>query len=79
MNGYGHFVPSIFWSLVYWTSIFALLGVISIAYARRGAEDSLRARSKLAVRRAPRLAPIAALLLAASIGAGTWYYYNGMC
>jgi len=76
MNGYGHFVPAIFWSLVYWTSIFALLGVLSIAYARRGADDSLAARSKLAVRRAPRLVPAAALFLAASIGAGTWYYYN---
>ena len=77
MNGYGHFVPSIVWSLVYWSSIFALLGVISIGYARRGAEESLRARSKLAMRRAPTLAPIAALLLLTSIGAGAWYYYNG--
>ena len=77
MNGYGHFVPSIVWSLIYWTSIFALLGVISIAYARRGAEDSLRARSKLARQRVPRLAPAGALLLVAGLGAGTWYYYNG--
>jgi hypothetical protein len=76
MNGYGHFIPAIVWSLIYWTSIFALLGVISIAYARRGAEDSLRARSKLAIQRAPRLAPVAAVLLLASIGAGIWYFYN---
>jgi hypothetical protein len=76
MNGYGHFIPAIVWSLIYWTSIFALLGVISIAYARRGAEDSLRARSKLAIQRAPRLAPVAAVLLLVSIGAGIWYFYN---
>ncbi len=42
MNGYGHFVPALFWSIVYWFAIFAFLGVISIAYARRGADVSLR-------------------------------------
>ncbi len=41
MNGYGHFVPALFWSITYWFAIFAVLGVISIAYTRRGAEDSL--------------------------------------
>ena len=48
MNGYGHFVPALFWSITYWVSIFALLGVVSIAYARRGADDSLQARTRLA-------------------------------
>ena len=41
MNGYGHFVPALFWAIVYWVSIFAVLAVVSIAYSRRGAEDSL--------------------------------------
>ena len=50
MNGYGHFVPALFWSIAYWFSIFALLGVVSIAYTRRGADDSLRARTRLALR-----------------------------
>ncbi len=40
MNGYGHFVPSMFWSISYWLSIAAVLWVISFAFARRGAEDS---------------------------------------
>ena len=76
MNGYGHFVPAMFWSIAYWFSIFALLGVISIAYARRGADDSLGARTRLAVRRAPRLVPAAALLLLAIASSGAWYFYN---
>jgi ABC-2 type transport system permease protein len=76
MNGYGHFVPALFWSVVYWFSIFALLGVVSIAYARRGAEDSLAARTRLAIRRAPRLLPVAALFAIAAIGSGIWYFYN---
>ena len=55
MNGYGHFVPALFWSIAYWVSIFAFLGVVSIAYARRGADDSLaRPHSS---RPSPRSAP----------------------
>ena len=77
MNGYGHFVPSLVWSITYWTAIFALLGVVSIAYARRGAEDSLAARTRLATRRAVRLAPATALLVLIVLGSGGWYFYNG--
>jgi len=77
MNGYGHFVPGLFWSIIYWLSFCAVLGVISIAYARRGSDDSWPARTRLALRRAPRLAPAAILLLLITIGSGGWYYYNG--
>jgi ABC-type transport system involved in multi-copper enzyme maturation permease subunit len=76
MNGYGHFVPALFWSIAYWLSMFALLAVVSIAYTRRGAEDSLSARTRLALRRAPGLMPAAAFFLLCTFGAGAWYYYN---
>jgi ABC-2 type transport system permease protein len=76
MNGYGHFVPALFWSIVYWLAMMAVLGVFSIALARRGAEDSLRARAKQALRRAPRLAPFALLFAVIAAGAGSWYFYN---
>lgn len=76
MNGYGHFVPALFWSIAYWLSIFAVLGLVSIAYTRRGSDDTLRARSRLAARRAPRLLPAAGVLVLMAAGAGTWYYYN---
>jgi len=76
MNGYGHFVPALFWSIAYWLSIFALLALVSIAYTRRGADDSLAARTALAIRRAPRLLPAAALLLLAAAGSGIWYFFN---
>ncbi|MBV8071359.1 MAG: hypothetical protein JO270_15730 [Acidobacteriaceae bacterium] len=76
MNGYGHFVPALFWSITYWLSICALLAVISIAYARRGSDDSLRARTRLAVARAPRLLPAAVLCFVIAIGSGAWYFYN---
>jgi ABC-2 type transport system permease protein len=76
MNGYGHFVPALFWSITYWVAIGAVMGVISIAFARRGAEDSLRARTRLALQRAPRLVPAALLFVVIAAGSGGWYYYN---
>jgi ABC-2 type transport system permease protein len=76
MNGYGHFVPALFWSITYWLAIAGVLGVVSIALARRGAEDSLGARIRLALQNSPRLAPLALLLTLVAAGAGAWYYYN---
>jgi ABC-2 type transport system permease protein len=76
MNGYGHFVPAITWSIIYWLAIFAFLGVVSMVYARRGAEDSLRARSRLARRRLPGLAAAGAFFLVLAGGVGAWYFYN---
>jgi ABC-type transport system involved in multi-copper enzyme maturation permease subunit len=76
MNGYGHFVPALFWSIVYWLSISCFLAVISIAFARRGADDAWSARLRLAFERAPRLIPAAALFVLIAIGSGGWYFYN---
>ena len=76
MNGYGHFVPGLFWSIAYWLSISCFLATISIALARRGADDAWRARFRLAAQRAPRLIPAAALFLLIAIGSGAWYFYN---
>ena len=76
MNGYGHFVPAIFWATTYWLSIAAFLGVISIALSRRGEEDSLRSRIRQAIRLAPRLGPLALLFAVIAICSGGWYFYN---
>jgi len=76
MNGYGHFVPALFWSITYWLAISAFLGVLSIALARRGADDGWPARLRLARARLPRLSPAAALFLFLAAGSGAWYFYN---
>jgi ABC-type transport system involved in multi-copper enzyme maturation permease subunit len=76
MNGYGHFVPALFWSITYWLSIVAFLAVISIALTRRGAEESWSARFQLARQRAPRLLPAGIFFLLATIGSGGWFFYN---
>jgi hypothetical protein len=76
MNGYGHFVPGLFWSITYWLSITAILGVLSIGFALRGSDDGWGARLRLFRQRAPRLIPAAALFLLIAIGSGAWYFYN---
>jgi ABC-2 type transport system permease protein len=76
MNRYGHFVPAIFWSILYWLAISAFLGVISVAFTRRGSDDGRTARFRLATARMPRLVPAAALCLLVAIASGAWYYYN---
>jgi ABC-2 type transport system permease protein len=76
MNGYGHFVPAIFWSIVYWLSISAFLGVVSIALAARGSDDSWASRFRLAGRRARRLVPVAACFLLVAVCSGSWFFYN---
>jgi ABC-2 type transport system permease protein len=76
MNGYGHFVQPLFWSITYWLSIAAFLGVISIGLARRGAEDTLSARIRLLRHNARGLAPFAALFVLIAVGCGSWFYYN---
>jgi ABC-2 type transport system permease protein len=76
MNGYGHFVPGLFWSITYWLSISAILGVLSIGFALRGSDDGWSARLRLFRQRAPRLIPAAALFLLIAIGSGAWYFYN---
>jgi ABC-2 type transport system permease protein len=76
MNGYGHFVPALVWSITYWLSISVVLGVVSIAFALRGSDDSWKARLRLARARAPRLIPAGALALLVAIASGGWYFYN---
>ena len=77
MNGYGHFVPALFWSITYWLSICCVLGVVSIAFARRGAEDSLRRATAPGPPACSAPASRAALSSALiAIGSGAWYFYN---
>ena len=76
MNGFGHFVPALLWSTVYWLALFALLGVISIALARRGTDLVWSQRLKSAAGRWKSLAVPAAIAVALFTGSGTWFYYN---
>ncbi|MBW4038300.1 MAG: hypothetical protein HIU91_05365 [Acidobacteria bacterium] len=76
MNGYGHFAPALFWSLLYWLSIAAFLSVLSIGLALRGSDDAWSSRLRLLRQRAPRLVPAAVFFALLAVASGSWYYYN---
>ncbi len=76
MNGYGHFVAALTWAIVYWFALMAILGVFSIAFARRGSEDNWSARRKVAAQRLPRLIPALMFFAVVAIASGSWYYWN---
>jgi ABC-2 type transport system permease protein len=76
MNGYGHFVPGLAWSIVYWIALFAMLAVFSIALARRGAEDGWSTRMLQARARLPCLFPALVVFFLIAAGSGSWFYYN---
>ena len=76
MNGYGHFAPALFWSIMYWLAWGGLLGIVGIVMARRGSEMSWRARFRSASARLPGVLPATVVLLAIVIGSGGWFYYN---
>jgi ABC-type transport system involved in multi-copper enzyme maturation permease subunit len=76
MNGYGHFVPALAWSILYWFFVCAFLGVVSIVFSRRGTDLSWAARFRLARLRLPGLLPAAGLFLVLATACGGWFYYN---
>ena len=79
MNGYGHFVPALLWSNVYWTAIFAVLAVLSIALTRRGAEDGWHVRAEQGRRRLPGLVPALSFFALIAIGKRTLVLLQRAC
>jgi hypothetical protein len=76
MNGYGHFVMALFWSISYWLFVGCLLGVFAVMFARRGTEQSFAARLKTARPRVARLIPAAAAFSLLAAICGAVFYYN---
>jgi ABC-2 type transport system permease protein len=77
MNGYGHFLPAVFWFRVYWLAFAVLLVVLSYALWVRGREEGWRHRVRAAAARmrAPALA-IGAVAGAIFVASGGWIFYN---
>ena len=77
MNGYGHFVPALFWAILYW--------ICDLCAARRGLHR-LRAARRRGFAARTRVAGAAGgatagaggrgFLWLVAAGAGGWYYYN---
>ena len=76
MNGYGHFAKALFWISAYWVCIGGLMGVLAIAFARRGTEQSFSARWRKAGPRLKQLIPAAAAFLLLAGTCGAVFFYN---
>lgn len=51
MNGYGPYVPGLFWTTLYWSAVAALFGVVAYLTWVRGSEPSWRVRRRAASQR----------------------------
>ncbi|MGH9631344.1 MAG: hypothetical protein ACRD7E_23825, partial [Bryobacteraceae bacterium] len=76
MNGYGHFVPGLASSLIYWLAFGMMCGVVALAFSRRGVDLAWRSRAKTARARTRTLVPAGTAALLLFAGTGAWFYYN---
>ncbi len=76
MNGYGHFVPAVFWSTIYWLAFMVMLGLLSIALTRRGTDLAWASRWKTLGARSKPLLVTGLIALLVFVGSGAWFYYN---
>ncbi len=77
LNGYGHFLPAVFWFRVYWAAFALLLIVLAYALWVRGRDGGWKGRWRIARTRmtagAWATAAVAGLVFA---GAGSYIFYN---
>ncbi len=77
MNGYGHFVAPLFWTMLYWILCVALLFAVGHLFWVRGTETGLRQRMRIARGRLTRPVATAIVVLAGGFAAtGVYIYYN---
>ncbi len=77
LNGYGHFLPAVFWFRLYWGAFAVLLLVLAYAVWVRGREASWRVRLRAAGTRLTSLPrSIAGMAAAVFVATGAWIYYN---
>lgn len=77
LNGYGHFLPAVFWFRVYWSAFAVLLLVAAHALWVRGRDEGWRGRLRLAAARMSRPAwTVAGAAAAVFAGTGAWIAYN---
>jgi ABC-2 type transport system permease protein len=77
MNGYGDYLTSHHWYMVYWTALAVILGLASFGLWRRGPSSSLRSRMSLLTYQLGNKGLITAAIAAVVfIGSGANIYYN---
>ncbi|MCC7326585.1 MAG: hypothetical protein IT521_07255 [Burkholderiales bacterium] len=77
LNGYGHFLPAVFWFRLYWSAFAVLLLVLAHALWVRGRDSGWRSRLRTM---AGRMTPVAWSLAGAAgvvfVATGSFIYYN---
>jgi ABC-2 type transport system permease protein len=77
LNGYGHFLPAVFWFRVYWGAFAVLLLVLAYAMWVRGRDARWRDRLRIAgARMTPTAWSVVCGAVAVFVGSGGWIYYN---
>ena len=76
MNGFGPFIPGLFWFNMYWTLFCLILCVVIYGFYIRGKETDFKFRRKFALQRLKSQKGILALFLLAFILCGSFVYYN---
>jgi len=77
LNGYGHFLPAVFWFRLYWSAFAMLLLVLAYVLWVRGRDAGWRGRLRTAAARfTPAVGSIAGAAAVAFVATGAWIYYN---
>jgi len=77
LNGYGHFLPAVFWFRLYWGAFAVLLLVLAYAWWVRGRDGGWRWRARGAAARMTGVPwAIAGTACAVFVATGAWIYYN---
>ncbi len=76
MNGFGPFVPSVFWFNLYWGLFCILLGFVILAFYIRGKESDMKHRWQQARGQFNKSKMGLALALLAFVLCGSWVFYN---
>jgi hypothetical protein len=76
MNGYGHFVPALFWSILYWFAFGGITALAALAFTRRGTDMGWSARWRAGKQNLRGVAVPLCLCVLAMAASGGWYYYN---
>ncbi len=77
LNGYGHFLPAVFWFRLYWSAFAVLLLVLTYLLWVRGRDSGWRSRLRaVAGRMTPATWSLAGLAGAVFVATGSFIYYN---
>ena len=76
MNGFGPFVPGLFWFNLYWVLVCLLLLVVAYLFYVRGNDIDRQSRWAESKRRLRGAWPYGVSIVALLIGCGGWVYYN---